>query len=84
MKLQWLPIPSSKGGWNEKEYNGFDRFGQVRGTVQEYIGRHGDSIVEGFTDNFDKITPVDYYLSNALKKAMLEVEKLLGDDENGE
>lgn len=44
LKLQWLPEPSAKGGWDSGHefdyyysdqacYNGFDRFGTIRASV---------------------------------------------------
>ena len=38
MKLQWLPVPSSKGGWNYKEFVGFDRFGIEKAMVLHHEG----------------------------------------------
>ena len=38
MKLQWLPRPNSKGGWDLSQYDGFDRVGDVISTVKEVRG----------------------------------------------
>lgn len=35
MKLQWLPKPNSKGGWDLSEYNGFDKNWDIISTVRE-------------------------------------------------
>lgn len=39
MKLQWLPKPDARGGWDEKEFTGFDRFGTEKVSVlfSEYL-----------------------------------------------
>ena len=38
MKLQWLPKPNSSGGWDQREYFGFDRLGDIAAKIKEVRG----------------------------------------------
>lgn len=48
MILQWLPEPSSQGGWNEKRCQGFDRFGNERAEVsfREHFYQDSEWVIE--------------------------------------
>ena len=101
MQLQWLPRPSAHGGWNTEEnrherdkdcsYDGFDRFGDIRISVESrYSGHPYLSIVWMPTDLYH-LAPdygkLDYdeqekkYGREERKDAMILAESLIKEEE---
>ena len=67
MKLQWLPEPSSRGGWTEDaaecrsyHYNGFDQYGGLRASVRRVTHRYESThweVCSMDNDNYACIAP---------------------------
>lgn len=77
MKLQWLPEPSSKGGWdNGTEWSGRDRFGDVLATVKEVTHPWEPTVWVGFTGSWERVATE--FCKNS---AILAVEKLIPEDD---
>lgn len=86
MKLQWLPEPSPRGGWNDKEWTGRDRFGQERASVSFRDSR--DSSGEWRGDlapvpkaKFDWDAMYRLLKGDDRKSVMLALEALIPDEE---
>ena len=60
MKLQWLPEPSSRGGWTDDAYDGFDQYGGLRASVRRvthlYESTHWE-VCSMSNDNYACIAP---------------------------